>query len=162
MKQLNSFSTIASWPVPRAQTWMPSGRLWMVRCLGRIIVIIFIWSFHHFATTMASSYIFSSPGDIKASEHRIGHGVFVDMCPSLWAGDQSRSPVISHQRTQKSLWLHKGAHTNAAVELWRQSVLFLILCFYPLLLLLVLNTQNYEYIDIRASVIWEIRWSLLD
>lgn len=32
---------------------------------------------------MASFFIFSSPGDIKASEYRIGHGVLVDMCPSL-------------------------------------------------------------------------------
>jgi len=30
-----------------------------------------------------ASYIFSSPGDIKTSEYRIGHGVLVDMCPSL-------------------------------------------------------------------------------
>lgn len=127
-------------------------------------LLLWITSVHHrmkhFATAKASSYIFSSPGDIKASEYRIGHGVFVDMCPSLWAGDQSRSPVISHQRTQKSLWLNKGAHTNTAVELWWQCASYF--CFNPLSLLLVFKTQNDEYIDIFASVVWEIRWSLSD
>lgn len=125
-------------------------------------LLLWIISVNHrmnlWTTNMASSFIYSSPGDIKASEYRIGHGVLVDMCPSLWARDQSWSPVIGHQRTQKSLGLVKGAHTNAAVDLWWHFC-FSPICFYPLSLL---KMQNHVYFDILASVIWEIRWSLPD
>lgn len=86
------------------------------------------------------SYISSSSGDIQAVEYRIGHGVSVDMCPSLWAGDQSRSPVISYQRTPKSLGLIKGS--GFAV-----TVLFLLLStqwFYPFCLVLVWCMYKYS------------------
>jgi len=42
VKYLNSFSTIASWPIPRAQTWMLSGRLWMVRLRQMFRAKIFV------------------------------------------------------------------------------------------------------------------------